>query len=83
MADSDKGSMRASEIESLLRANEVEYFEGVSEHGARVDFVVHQGTVTSATSSTHPCFRALSVGQPWGEVRKEYEARGFTIHGGH
>jgi len=51
----------------------------IFKNGSRMFMTVIDGIVTAAESPTHPCFRSLSIGEPWVDVRKKFEAEGFTI----
>lgn len=54
----------------------------IVKNGSRLFMTVIDGIVTNAESPTHPCFRSLSIGEPWDQVRKKFEAEGFLIHEG-
>jgi len=54
----------------------------VIKNNSRLIVTVHDGILVAAESPTHPCYRSMSIGQPWAEVRKLFEAEGFLIHHG-
>jgi len=54
----------------------------VIKNGSRLIVTVIAGIVVAAESPTHPCYRSLSIGEPWTEVRSMFEAEGFIVHAG-
>jgi hypothetical protein len=54
----------------------------VLKDGARLFITVTGETVERVESPTHGCFAPDFLGDPWTQVRKRFEAQGFTIHGG-